>query len=525
MKAQQRYRQRLRRARRIRFGKPSPAEANRESLQQALGQPVQAKLRLGARDDPREHAADAVAGQVMRASDTPGDDALVQRDCATCAGTEEEQLQRQTKPEVPEETTANEEDKEEQTAQANPADGMAPNQQEEETVQAKAGDDSAVDEEEQETLQAKPQPNSGGGTVAADTAARVQARRGSGVPLPTAERGFFEPRLGSDLSAVRLHNDSEAGRLSGRLAARAFTVGNDVFFGHGQYRPASPSGRRLMAHELAHVLQQRGNEPRVQRESITLRAKAPDAVSSTGHAFVILEDGKGKDVGRGLYPACTKCGNAQCDTSTLLKMGVGVDVPGEICGDLNHRYDKSIDYAISKKVYTKIKKRADADMKNPPAYDLLSYNCVDYLRSLAKLGGVTVPDFPGVDEPVEVTAHIQRQLEIRVLNSGTLTLSGPTQVDLGKAKPTFSISGLPASNDLRFQWAIADADGKRYAMWSRNGQVHQYGRQSSAYIGSQTRALLKKRGIRSALVLCRVLAAHDHKDAVTRLFKLKVSFS
>lgn len=96
--------------------------------------------------------------------------------------------------------------------------------------------------------------------------------RGGGTPLPESTRAFFEPRLGADLGAVRVHTDTHAARLSGALHARAFTVGNDVAFSAGHYAPHSEDGRRLLAHELAHVVQAgTGREsgdavtPRIQR--------------------------------------------------------------------------------------------------------------------------------------------------------------------------------------------------------------------------------------------------------------------
>lgn len=81
--------------------------------------------------------------------------------------------------------------------------------------------------------------------------------RGGGQPLSASSRAFFEPRLGADLSNVRVHTDANATGTAKALNAKAFTVGRDVVFGAGQYEPASNEGRRLLAHELTHVVQQR----------------------------------------------------------------------------------------------------------------------------------------------------------------------------------------------------------------------------------------------------------------------------
>lgn len=85
---------------------------------------------------------------------------------------------------------------------------------------------------------------------------RIQSLGGRGRPLAAAERSFFESRLGFDLGGVRIHTDSPAGALARSVAARAFTNGRDVVFGANEYAPGTLSGRRLLAHELTHVVQQ-----------------------------------------------------------------------------------------------------------------------------------------------------------------------------------------------------------------------------------------------------------------------------
>lgn len=79
----------------------------------------------------------------------------------------------------------------------------------------------------------------------------------SGEPLDAGERAFLEPRFGHDFSRVRIHRDARAGESARAVNALAYTVGQDVVFGAGQYAPATMGGRKLLAHELAHVLQQR----------------------------------------------------------------------------------------------------------------------------------------------------------------------------------------------------------------------------------------------------------------------------
>lgn len=88
-----------------------------------------------------------------------------------------------------------------------------------------------------------------------------------GRPLDAGTRAFFESRLGYDFGSVRVHADARAAAAARRLHARAFTLGHHVVFGEGELAPRRAEGRRLLAHELAHVVQQsRGATPEVMRE-------------------------------------------------------------------------------------------------------------------------------------------------------------------------------------------------------------------------------------------------------------------
>lgn len=169
-----------------------------------LGALVQPKLIVGAANDPAEHAADRAADQVMRMGEPaapvaagPAADGQVQRKCAAC---------------------------------------------------------------EDEAGPVRREASSAAGGGAASPAARSAiGSMGSGAPLPASERAFFEPRFGRDLSGVRVHDGPAADAASQSIAARAFTLGSDIAFARGEYRPGTGEGRQLMAHELAHVMQQDGD--------------------------------------------------------------------------------------------------------------------------------------------------------------------------------------------------------------------------------------------------------------------------
>lgn len=82
--------------------------------------------------------------------------------------------------------------------------------------------------------------------------------RSPGVPLDTSTRARMEPLFGFDFSTVRIHADREAAASAESLGARAYTIGQHIVFGRGEHAPGTRAGGLLAAHELAHVVQQRG---------------------------------------------------------------------------------------------------------------------------------------------------------------------------------------------------------------------------------------------------------------------------
>mgnify|MGYP000875915458 CR=1 FL=1 len=203
----------------------------------------QPKLTISQPGDPYEQEAERVADQVMRMPEP-----VVQR--AAEEGEPEQEQQPIAQP--------TEEDK---------------------LVQRAAAEDEASEdqqapvpfEEDQEQL-VQPYRDSGQATVATPHAeANIAALRGSGQPLDRDTRAFMEPRFGHNFGHVRVHTGTQAAESARSVNARAYTIGSEVFFGAGQYQPSMDAGRRLLAHELTHVVQQRGSLMRMlQRKLITL---------------------------------------------------------------------------------------------------------------------------------------------------------------------------------------------------------------------------------------------------------------
>ncbi len=113
-----------------------------------------------------------------------------------------------------------------------------------------------------------------------------QVLNSPGQPLHQAARAFFEPRFGYDLSRIRVHTDAQAGASADAIQARAYAAGNRVVFAPGQYGHTDPDRTQLLAHELAHVLQQDTSSSPVLRRSPTTTVKV-------GSRSVDLQQGKG----------------------------------------------------------------------------------------------------------------------------------------------------------------------------------------------------------------------------------------
>jgi outer membrane protein OmpA-like peptidoglycan-associated protein len=105
--------------------------------------------------------------------------------------------------------------------------------------------------------------------------------KGRGQPLSKQSRAEMEPAFGADFGAVRVHTGDEAHSLANRASALAFAHGGDIYFGRGQFQPDTTPGRRLLAHELTHVVQQGGA---VQRSPIQRSPFASSLAQRSNHA-------------------------------------------------------------------------------------------------------------------------------------------------------------------------------------------------------------------------------------------------
>ena len=118
-----------------------------------------------------------------------------------------------------------------------------------------------------EQLQRRAQPGAGVPSASAEHAVAHASSAGGGIVPDPGVAAKVERATGSDLSGVRVHTGSEAATAAAAVDAKAYTLGQDVFFGAGQYQPGAPAGQELLAHELVHTVQQSGGAAR-QNKSI-----------------------------------------------------------------------------------------------------------------------------------------------------------------------------------------------------------------------------------------------------------------
>jgi hypothetical protein len=365
---------------------------------------AQPKLKIGAANDPAEREADRVADGIMAgtvAAPTAQTAAGVNRKCKGC-GDEEE-----TKPPV-----------------LRKADGAAA---------------------------------AAGGTASAAAEAAL-GKLGPGAALPGADRAFFESRFGRDFSNVRVHDGEAADAASQAMAARAFTLGSDIAFARGEYRPGTGEGRRLIAHELTHTLQQEGGTRRTVRrqqqageerhlnEGMCAKESSCDfqdgtgtatgkftltiyadkegpfllipATSGVGHAWLRLEDDKGNYWTYGFWP------QTGFDSSEASKA-----VPGCV-----HSPDKahakhvtsSQTFELTAAQFTAAHDYAKATCMSRPSYTLFSYNCTTFVtETMAKAGQGSFGGFGLIWESPHALDKWMRVHALQIGVGATATSSAP----------------------------------------------------------------------------------------------------
>lgn len=224
---------------------------------------LQAKLAVGAQDDPLEREADAKAEQVMRKPDSGFPLNVDENDHPRRKAEEAQKAPEQPQKAANEvQKAANEVQKAGDDIQKAPEgvqmekeDEEYPVTEEDEKEGAKVflgGGDEKAQKKDEEGQEDKSKAHE----ASKEFEKELQEAKSGGMPLPTATKEFMEGRFGVDFSRVRVHTDKQSDRLNKQIGAKAFAIGNHVFFSSGRFQPESDEGKFLLAHELTHVVQQ-----------------------------------------------------------------------------------------------------------------------------------------------------------------------------------------------------------------------------------------------------------------------------
>ena len=408
---------------------------------------VQTKLNVGRADDPLEHEADRVADQVMHMPDpalsiaSAPSAAKLSRKCAEC-------------------------------------------------------------EEQDEKLQRKPRAQAN----AAGTAPAIVhlALHAPGQPLSDETRAFMEPRFGQSFSSVRIHTGPLAADSATAVGALAYTVGRDIVFNTGQYAPSTEPGRKLLAHELVHVVQQnslgnpaatsapvtRATQPLVSRAPApghcggawtcsAIPCKQPDQAgdgtpstswqldvnidtdvekstdinfpADVGHGSVAFQESNGTKYTFGFYPQPNR------PPDEFVSM-----VPGCVAHpDTTHDscFDYTEHYTVTQQQYSDALAFAQAYCISPPKYALFTNNCATFVVDVAKRAGQNPPSPRG-----PVLSGTKQSDNPNTLKEGYLDLHIPTRSltsdtkirEWVAAQSTSDIAALPTVEKIRLLNRLLD---------------------------------------------------------------------
>lgn len=230
------------------------SHANRGTIHAKRETPFfQAKLRVNDPGDQYEQEADAVANRITNPSSPATEGGSIQRKKIS-------QIQRLSSSKEDEKLGTNEQrmrrDKEIQAKPDVQLMGNAEEKQEKEkNIQMKSQEEERDEMKGGGMMQMKSESGTAG-TASQGLSARIEGSAGKGKTLPREMMGHMSSSFGLDFSDVNIHTDNESAEMNKELGAQAFTHGKDIYFNKGKFDPESVQGKKLLAHELTHVVQQ-----------------------------------------------------------------------------------------------------------------------------------------------------------------------------------------------------------------------------------------------------------------------------
>jgi len=258
-------------------------ERNADTSTNFAAPAVQFKLAIGAINDPLEHEADAMADKVMRMpvaafSISSGGGKAIQRKCTDCE--EEEKVQRRPLASF---------------------------------IQTKG---SSVCTTASEAI-----------------SNRVNESKGRGNAMDNNTESFMQSRFGADFSDVKIHTGADATQMNRELGAKAFTVGNDIYFNEGQYNPVSAEGKHLLAHELTHTVQQESGKVQAKGENNLIQRYFEangTAGTAIGNSYRVSDDlTTAVRVGYPNHDLYAEAGKAAISNTLLASVGSGIQLVEE----------------------------------------------------------------------------------------------------------------------------------------------------------------------------------------------------
>jgi peptidoglycan hydrolase-like protein with peptidoglycan-binding domain len=240
----------------------------------------------------------------------------------------------------------------------------------------------------------------------------IAADLGPGEPLDEPCRAFFEPRFGHDFTDVRVHTDGRAAGSARAVNALAYTSGRDVVFGAGQYEPHNAHGRRLLAHELTHVVQQRADPSAqvsfLQRKANAIRFQDEATLDEISDGKKVLKE---KDTGEAVIRITTALAELGYYTNSII----------------DEKYDPPLTTAVSQ------------------------YQAAKALKGKAPDGSVDKLTFVELDKDFSASYRVEKDVlgkqRSADLLKGTQSLDDAERVASGKAistqVPLNPVTGLP----------------------------------------------------------------------------------
>ena len=413
-----------------------------------------------------------------------------------------------------------------------------------------------------------------GGDIAGEEAPAIvnEALSRPGKPLDAPTRAFMEPRFGAELGQVRIQDDGLAGQASLAVGAKAFTVGDQMVFAPGEYRPHTDDGRRLLAHELAHTQQQAGSAAPLRRTSypdctqpqldawvkpamttaladlnVVIPALAARPLAAETEAALFLAF-------RGDDPATA---DKVKDSLQTIKSGLeNNEITCTQPGNLN-AFEKAITPDAMQCVrgrlgYTNAAFNVHICMNSWPGATAVLRAMVlihegahafkhmvgdngyfDYgtCGQSAATAGLSTSD--RLRNPDSFSCFVQYMrhdtgIVVRAASyKGTslgLTQTPPGPVNLAGLDPKvplFAVNGVPDNSGFKFKWSVLDGAGRAYAMQSDRGDPNSFGDALNAYIGAATRTTLRQLHGSTGKVICQVQLA----TGGSRSFEQPVTFA